>query len=137
MANNISIMDKIKKYLPEIIAIVLIIGLICSNVYTYFKSKYENDEIITVRDSLLVKMRNDSTAVKILEESNVNCLNSTAAKIEYYDNRIKNLSREIDKSKNLIQNMQKKKEDIDLQIKDVDSTKMNSIDLLNFINQKY
>ena len=130
-------MYKIKKYLPEIIAILLVVGLICSNVYTYFKGKYENEEVITVRDSLLVKMRNDSTAVKILEEANVNCLNSTAAKIDYYDNRIKNLSREIDKSKNLIQNMQKKKEDIDMQIKDVDSTKMNSIDLLNFINQKY
>ena len=130
-------MYRIKKYLPEIIAILLVVGLICSNVYTYFKGKYENEEVITVRDSLLVKMRNDSTAVKILEEANVNCLNSTAAKIDYYDNRIKNLSREIDKSKNLIQNMQKKKEDIDLQIKDVDSTKMNSIDLLNFINQKY
>ena len=130
-------MYKIKKYLPEIIAILLVVGLICSNVYTYFKGKYENEEVITVRDSLLVKMRNDSTAVKILEEANVNCMNSTADKIEYYDNRIKNLSREIDKSKNLIQNMQKKKEDIDMQIKDVDSTKMNSIDLLNFINQKY
>ena len=130
-------MYRIKKYLPEIIAILLVVGLICSNVYTYFKGKYENEEVITVRDSLLVKMRNDSTAVKILEEANVNCLNSTAAKIDYYDNRIKNLSREIDKSKNLIQNMQKKKEDIDMQIKDVDSTKMNSIDLLNFINQKY
>ena len=128
-------MYRIKKYLPEIIAILLVVGLICSNVYTYFKGKYENEEVITVRDSLLVKMRNDSTAVKILEEANANCQNSTAAKIDYYDNRIKNLSREIDKSKNLIQNMQKKKEDIDLQIKDVDSTKMNSIDLLNFIRR--
>lgn len=137
MANNISIMDKIKKYLSEIIAIVLIIGLICSNVYTYFKGKYENEEVITVRDSLLVKMRNDSTAVKILEEANVNCLNSTAAKIDYYETKIKNINRQVEKSRITIDRLQQQKNSIDQQIKDVDSTKMNRFELLNFINQKY
>lgn len=130
-------MSRIKKYLTEIIAILLVIGLICSNVYTYFKGKYENEEVITVRDSLLVKMRNDSTAVKILEEANVNCLNSTAAKIDYYETKIKNMNRQVQTNKLIIDRLQQQKAGIDQQIKDVDSTKMNRFELLNFINQKY
>lgn len=130
-------MDKIKKYLPEIIAILLVIGLICSNVYTYVKGKYEKEEIITVRDSLLVRMRNDSTAVKILEETNVNCLNSTSAKIDYYETKIKNINRQVEKDKIIIDRLQQQKNSIDQQIKDVDSTRMSRSDLLNFINSKY
>jgi uncharacterized coiled-coil protein SlyX len=130
-------MDKIKKYLPEIIVIVLVVGLICTNVYTYFKGKYENDEIITVRDSLLVRMRNDSTAVKILEDANVNCLNSTAAKIDYYETKIKNINRQVEKDKIIIDRLQQQKNSIDQKIKDVDTTKLSTYDLLNFINTKY
>ena len=130
-------MSRIKKYLTEIIAILLVIGLICSNVYTYFKGKYENEEVITVRDSLLVKMRNDSTAVKILEEANVNCLNSTAAKIDYYETKIKNMNRQVQTNKLIIDRLQQQKSGIDQQIKDVDSTRMSRFELLNFINQKY
>ena len=130
-------MDKIKKYLPEIIVILLVIGLICSNVYTYFKGKYEKEEIVSTRDSLLVRLRNDSTAVKMLEEANVNCLNSTAAKIDYYETKIKNINRQVEKNKLTIDRLQQQKNSIDQQIKDVDSTRMNRSDLLNFINQKY
>jgi len=130
-------MDKIKKYLPEIIVILLVVVLACSNVYTYFKGKYEKEEIVSTRDSLLIRLRNDSTAVKMLEEANVNCLNSTAAKIDYYETKIKNMNRQVQTNKLIIDRLQQQKAGIDQQIKDVDSTKMDRFELLNFINQKY
>lgn len=137
MQNNIFMMSKIKKYIPEIIVIILVLGLICSNLYIYFKGKYEKEEILTVKDSLLIKMRNDSTAVKILEDANINCLNSTVAKIEYYENRIKSMNRQVSDHKLIIDRLQQQKNSIDKQIRDIDSTKMNRLELLNFINKKY
>lgn len=130
-------MDNIKKYIPEIIVIILVIGLICSNVYTYFNGKYEKEEILTVKDSLLVKMRNDSTTVKILKDANESCQNSTAAKIDYYETKIKNMNIQVQNNKLIIDRLQQQKKDIDQQINDVDSAKMNNFELLNFINQKY
>lgn len=129
-----------KKYLAEIICLIIIAALIFSTVFFYIKYKGKNEEIKEIsmkNDTLTFKLRNDSTAVILLEEANKNCLNSTAAKIDYYESKIKSINRQVDKNKLIIDRLQQQKNDIDQQIIDVDSTILSPIYLLKFINEKY
>lgn len=126
-------MTFIKKYITEIIVIVIILLLVVSNIFTFIKNK----SLIEYNDSLLYKLRNDSVSVKILEEANNNCVNNTQAKVSYYENKIRNINRQIDESKILMYDLQNKKNSIDDQIRGIDSTRMSPADLINFINSKY
>lgn len=130
-------MTVIKKYILEIIVIVIILLLIVSNIFTFNFYKIKNKSLIEYNDSLLYKLRNDSVSVKILEEANNNCVNNTQAKVSYYENKIRNINRQIDESKILMYDLQNKKNSIDDQIRGIDSTRMSPADLINFINSKY
>lgn len=130
-------MSKIKKYIPEIVVSIIILGLIFSNLSMYFKSKYEKDRIVSVTDSLLVKIRNDSSAIDILNTANVNCINSTISKIEYYEKKIRSTNKIIQSNQLTIDRLEQYKNNIDQQIKQIDSTKRDRNYLLNFINKKY
>ena len=115
------------------ITIGLILVLAGANFYFYKKqsrAKKENTELQSVLDSLNNKIISDSLLIYELDKTNTNCTNSAMDKVRYYESKINQIYKSLDKNRKLISDMQREKELIG-------SGDWNREKIIDFINKNY
>ncbi|MFZ1704400.1 MAG: hypothetical protein WAT79_08630 [Saprospiraceae bacterium] len=115
------------------IAIIFVIGLAGSLVYSIranSKSKKNVLELTSVIDSLNTRITNDSIIVESLKNVNDQCSRSALETVKYYDARMKNIYLSIDKNRQIINELEKKKQQII-------SKDMSNKELIDYINKNY
>ena len=88
-------------------------------------------------DSINQIKREDSTTISLLKETNESCVNTSLAKIEFYEKKMKSINRQIEQSKYLLIQLENQKKNIDTQLRNIDTSRLNSNQLIDFINKKY
>lgn len=115
------------------ITIGLILVLAGANFYFYKKQsrvKKENTELQSALDSLNNKIISDSLLIYELDKTNTNCTNSAMDKVRYYESKINQIYKSLDKNRKLISDMQREKELIG-------SGDWNREKIIDFINKNY
>lgn len=117
--------------LVDTIVVVFIVGLIGSNIYFYKKSKSnlrDKDSLQLVVDSLSREITEDSLLISKLDELNTSCNNTAMEKVKYYEKKINAIYNNLDKNRQVINDLQNKKDQINSDSWD---------NLLDYINKNY
>lgn len=115
------------------IAIIVFVSLSATVFYFYkanSKSKKNLTELRSVIDSLETRITSDSVIVESLKNVNDQCSRSALETVKYYDARMKSIYLSIDKNRQIISDLEKKKQQIV-------SGNMSNKELIDYINKNY
>lgn len=112
---------------------VVFVSLVVTSVHyynRYGKSKKNFQKLESVIDSLNLRVKTDSMLVASLNVVNEKCSASAIETIKYYDNRLKGIYNSLDKNRQIIQELERRKNQ-------VVTGDMSNKEMVDYINKNY
>jgi len=113
-----------------IVSVVVLAASLAYSISINSKSKKNLTELRSVIDSLETRITSDSVIVESLKNVNDQCSRSALETVRYYDARMKSIYLSIDKNRQIISELEKKKQQIF-------SGSMSNKELIDYINKNY